>query len=72
MQYYTAKEIAKAFRLGASTVRHWMSSGRLKAFKKSGTWLTTEDDIKNFIKQFNPTKTDAALAELVGQALRTT
>jgi len=65
MKHYTAKGIAEKFGLGVSTVRGWMHVGKIKAVKKSGTWITTADEIKEFLVACNPNKTRTETEHLI-------
>ena len=51
---YTLLEVADILGLQVRTVRHWVVTGRLPAFKRKPSqgysWLVREEDLKSFME----------------------
>jgi excisionase family DNA binding protein len=47
-------EIARKFRVPASTVRHWIATGKLRSVRPGRRRLIHRDDLKSFCDSFAP------------------
>lgn len=50
MKFYKIKDIQEMFDVSYLTVRSWIETGKLKAFKIGRTIRITEEDLQNFVK----------------------
>ena len=51
MIFYTIKDVAKMLQVHSETIRRYVLSGKLEAFKAGGEWRITDQHIKNFIEK---------------------
>lgn len=49
MKNYTTQEVSELLKLEAETIREYIRSGKLKAWKAGKEWRILEDDLKEFI-----------------------
>ena len=50
LKIYDVKEVAKLLKVTTSTVKRYINSKRLKAFKVGNSWRITKSDILDFIE----------------------
>lgn len=51
MDYYSVKEIAKKVGVHPNTVRNWIESGELKAYKLGRVLRIKKEDFEDFAKE---------------------
>ena len=49
--WFTLPQIAEMLDVNPSTVRHWVSTGRLSAEKRGRRWLVSRDDLDEIMAQ---------------------
>jgi excisionase family DNA binding protein len=50
-EWFTLPQIAEMLGVNASTVRHWVSTGRLSAEKRGRRWMVERNDLELIIAQ---------------------
>lgn len=57
-ELYTVEQVARKIYLSESYVRTLLQKGRLKGEKKGGVWMTTQEDIKEYLNKKRKSKWD--------------
>jgi excisionase family DNA binding protein len=52
--YHTIRQVAERLHAGESTVKRWISTGRLRPTKIGDRTLVTETDLQAFVRACNP------------------
>ena len=50
-EWFTLPQIAEMLDVNPSTVRYWVSTGRLSAEKRSRAWVVKRDDLETIMAQ---------------------
>ena len=50
-EWFTLPQIAEMLGVNPSTVRHWVSTGRLSASKRGRRWLVEREDLETIMAQ---------------------